>query len=148
MPMDSVRMSQIREALDDDKKYYGQSFEIVKRYIGQTQQGEEPVEYQQLNQEDIQMLDEELVPAFIELLDSKYMDLNNVVRSNSATPPQAPGSLTQNIGQVEDVINMYNKIISIVINPTNTPQTKEALMTALMKSDSLYNAWKDCASTS
>ena len=132
MPMDALRMSQIREALDDDKKYYGQSFDIVKRYGGLTQ--EAPTEYAQLNQEDIKSLDE-LVPAFIGLLEQKTVDVQNVIRTNSATAPGAPGTYTNNIGQVEDVINAYNKIISVILNPANTPQTKEALMTSLMKSE-------------
>ena len=67
MPMDALRMSQIREALDDDKKYYGQSFNIVKRYVGMTQE-EGPVGHMQLNQEDIKSLSGDLVPAFQELL--------------------------------------------------------------------------------
>ena len=44
MPMDALRMSQIREALDADKVVQGQAFDIVKRWVS-TQQ-EEPVEYQ------------------------------------------------------------------------------------------------------
>ena len=131
MPMDALRMNQIREALDDDKKYYGQSFNIVKRYVGMNQE-EGPIAHMQLNQEDIKSLSE-IVPAFLELLDRKIIDLQNVIRTNTATAPGAPGSYTTNVGQVEDVINAYNKIISVILNPANTPQTKEALMTSLMK---------------
>ena len=114
MPMDALRMSQIREALDDDKKYYGQSFDIVKRYVGLNQEAG-PTEYTQLNQEDIKSIDD-MVPTFQEVLDKKLLDLNSVIRTNTATAPGVPGAYTTSIGQVEDVVNAYNKIISVVIN--------------------------------
>ena len=122
--------------MDDDKKYYGQSFNIVKRYVGMNQE-EGPVEHMQLNQEDIKSLSGDLVPAFMELLGRKLSDIQNVIRTNTATAPGVPGAYTTNIGLVEDVINAYNKIISVILNPVNTPQTKEALMTSLMKCKSL-----------
>ena len=107
MPMDPVRMSQIREALDDDKKYYGQQFDIVKRWV-RTQQ-EEPAEYQQLNQEDIDSAGQ-LVSEFQELLENKLNELTHRIRTNSG---EAPASDSW-IGLVEDVINAYNKIITII----------------------------------
>ena len=127
-PMDALRMSQIREALDADKIVQGQAFDIVKRYVS-TQQ-EEPVEYQQLNEEDINTAGE-LVSAFQELLEKKLAEVSHRVRNNSGDAP----SSNSEIGLVEDVVNAYNKIISIVINPGNTQQTKEALHTTLMKSE-------------
>ena len=123
--MDALRMSQIREALDADKIVQGQAFDIVKRWVS-TQQ-EEPAEYQQLNQEDIDSAGE-LVSAFQELLENKLQEVSHRIRNNSG---EAPASDSW-IGLVEDVVNAYNKIISLVINPTNTQQTKEALRTCLL----------------
>ena len=128
MPMDPLRMSQIREALDADKLAQGQAFDIVKRWVS-TQQ-EEAAEYQQLNQEDIDSAGE-LVSEFQELLENKLNELTHRIRTNSG---EAPASDSW-IGLVEDVINAYNKIISIANNPVNTQQTKEALMTTVMKSE-------------
>jgi 3-dehydroquinate dehydratase len=128
MPMDALRMSQIREALDADKIVQGKSFDIVKRWVS-TQQ-EEPVEYQQLNEEDINTAGE-LVSAFQELLEKKLAEVSHRIRNNSGEPPASDSE----IGLVEDVVNAYNRIISIVINPGNTQQTKEALHTTLMKSE-------------
>jgi len=31
----------------------------------------------------------------------------------------------KNIGLVEDVISQYNRIVSVYLNPANTPQTKK-----------------------
>ena len=59
MPMDPLRTSQIREALDDDKKYYGQAFDIVKRNIRQNQQEASPA-YVTLNQDDIKSIGEKI----------------------------------------------------------------------------------------
>jgi hypothetical protein len=126
--MDALRMSQIREALDADKIVQGQAFDIVKRWVS-TQQ-EEPVEYQQLNEEDINTAGE-LVSAFQELLEKKLAEVSHRVRNNTGDPPASDSE----IGLVEDVVNAYNRIISIVINPGNTQQTKEALRTTLMKSE-------------
>jgi hypothetical protein len=94
----------------------------VKRWVS-TQQ-EEPVEYQQLNEEDINTAGE-LVSAFQELLEKKLAEVSHRVRNNTGEPPASDSE----IGLVEDVVNAYNRIISIVINPGNTQQTKEALHT-------------------
>ena len=128
MPMDAVRMSQIREALDADKIAQGQAFDIVKRWVS-TQQ-EEPAEYQQLNQEDIDSAGE-LVAAFQELLEKKLAEVSQRVRTNSGEAPEGDAE----IGLVGDVVNAYNKIVSVAINFGNTQQTKEALMTTVMKSE-------------
>ena len=128
MPMDALRMNQIREALDADKVVQGQAFDIVKRWVS-TQQ-EEPVEYQQLNEEDINTAGE-LVSAFQELLEKKLAEVSHRIRNNSQ---EAPANDSE-IALVEDVINAYNRLISVVINPGNTQQTKEALLTAVLKSE-------------
>jgi len=128
MPMDALRMSQIREALDDDKRVYGQAFDIVKRYVAATPD-ERSGEYVQLNHEDIKTTGE-LLGTFKELLEKKLAEVSTRIRTNSGEAPESDSE----IGLVEDVINAYNKIISIAINPTNTPQTKQALMTEVMKS--------------
>ena len=128
MPMDALRMSQIREALDDDKRVYGQAFDIVKRYVAATPD-ERSGEYVQLNHEDIKTTGE-LLGTFKELLEKKLAEVSTRIRTHSGEAPESDSE----IGLVEDVINAYNKIISIAINPTNTPQTKQALMTEVMKS--------------
>ena len=127
MPMDALRMSQIREALDDDKKMYGQAFDIVKRYVATTK--DEPVAYVQLNQDDIKSAGE-LIGTFQELLEKKLAEITTRIRTNSGEAPESDSD----IGLVQDVVNAYNKIISIAINPGNTQQTKQALMTEVMKS--------------
>ena len=87
--MDALRMSQIREALDADKIVQGQAFDIVKRWVS-TQQ-EEPAEYQQLNQEDIDSAGE-LVSAFQELLENKLNEVSHRIRNNSGRHQRAtPG---------------------------------------------------------
>ena len=128
MPMDALRMSQIREALDDDKKMYGQAFDIVKRYVATTKD-DPAVAYVQLNQDDIKSAGE-LIGTFQELLEKKLAEITTIIRTNSGEAPESDSE----IGLVEDVINAYNKIISIAINPGNTQQTKQALMTEAMKS--------------
>ena len=106
MPMDALRMSQIREALDDDKKMYGQAFDIVKRYVATTK--DEPVAYVQLNQDDIKSAGE-LIGTFQELLGKKLVEITTRIRTNSGEAPESDSE----IGLVEDVINAYNKIISL-----------------------------------
>ena len=121
-------MSHIRGALDADKVVQGQAFDLVKRWVSMQQ--EEPVEYQQLNQEDINSAGE-LVSAFQELLEKKLAEVSHRIRNNSGAAPQSDAE----IRLVEDVVNAYNRIISIVINPGNTQQTKDALRTTVMKSE-------------
>ena len=128
MPMDALRMSQIREALDDDKKMYGQAFDIVKRYVATTKD-DPAVAYVQLNQDDIKSAGE-LIGTFRELLEKKLAEITTRIRTNSGEAPESDSE----IGLVEDVVNAYNNIISIAIHPGNTQLTKQALMTEVMKS--------------
>jgi hypothetical protein len=85
------------------------------------------VEYQQLNEEDISTVGE-LAAAFQELLEKKLAEVTHRVRNNSGEPPASDSE----IALVDDVVNAYNKIVSIVIHFGNTQQTKEALMTTVM----------------
>ena len=39
----------------------------------------------------------------------------------------------KNIGLVEDVISQYNRIVSVYLNPANTPQTKHIIFTSIMR---------------
>ena len=125
MPMDQLRMSQIREALDDDKKYYGQAFDIVKRNIRQNQQEASPA-YVTLNQDDIKSIGEK-INEMLPLLENKYISLDTLRRGASDE------SDSSEIAAVEDVIAAYNVVISVFLNPSNTNQTREALMTGIMR---------------
>ena len=118
-------MSQIREALDDDKKYYGQAFDIVNRNIRQNQQEASPA-YVTLNQDDIKSIGEK-INEMLPLLENKYISLDTLRRGASDE------SDSSEIAAVEDVIAAYNVAISVFLNPSNTNQTREALMTGIMR---------------
>ena len=109
MPMDPLRMSQIREALDDDKKYYGQAFDIVKRNIRQNQQEASPA-YVTLNQDDIKSIGEK-INEMLPLLENKYISLDTLRRGASDE------SDSSEIAAVEDVIAAYNVVISVFLKP-------------------------------
>ena len=118
-------MRQIREALDDDKNMYAKAFDLVKRNVAQ---GEEPQQYVQLNHEDLGSVGE-LVQQMLILLEKKKVSVDALIRGKNTG--------ATDVSMVEDVIGAYNKIISVYLNPGNTPQTKQAILTSIMRIEKL-----------
>ena len=119
--LNNLRLSQINEVLDYDKNMNRRAYEIA---LKNRHSYEEPQAYTQLNAADIGATNE-LISIFKLLLEKKINEIDKMIRSRST-------DLGKNIGLVEDVIIQYNKIISIYLNPANTPQTKTVILTAIM----------------
>ena len=114
----------IDEALNYDKIMNQRSFGIEKLNVDKENEGELK-EYTQLNAEDIGATNE-LVNNLLVLLEKKYNELDKFIRNQSV-------DVSKEISNVEDVINSYNKIISIYLNPANTQQTRATILTSIMK---------------
>ena len=124
--LDQLRKKQIDETLNYDKIMNQRAFRIEK--LNSDKEGElEP--YTQLNSEDIGATNE-LVNNLIILLEKKYNDLDKFIRNSSV-------DVSKEISHVEDVINNYNKVVSIFLNPANTQQTKSTILTSIMKIEQL-----------
>ena len=122
--LDQMRLKQIDETLNYDKIMRQRAFNIEKLNVNKDNE-EDLQEYSQLNEEDIGSV-KELVNNFTILLEKKYNELDKFIRNNST-------DVSKEISNVEDVINSYNKIVSIYLNPANTQQTKSTILTNIMK---------------
>ena len=120
--LNDLRLRQINEVLDYDKNMNRRAYEIG---LQNKQSYEEPQAYAQLNDEDIGAVNE-LISKFNLLLEKKINEIDKMIRTNST-------DVGKNIGLTEDVIILYNKIISIYLNPANTQQTKTVILTAIIK---------------
>ena len=122
--LNNLRLSQINEVLDYDKNMNKRAYEISQK---NRTSYEEPQAYTQLNAEDIGAVNE-MVNIFKLLLENKINELDKMIRTRST-------DVGKNIGLVEDVVAQYNKIISVYLNPANTPQTKHVILTSIMKTE-------------
>jgi len=122
--LDQIRLKQIDETLNYDKIMRQRAFNIEKLNANKNNE-EDLQEYSQLNDEDIGAV-KELVNNLTVLLEKKYNELDKFIRNNST-------DVSKEISNVEDVINSYNKIVSIYLNPGNTQQTKSTILTNIMK---------------
>jgi hypothetical protein len=129
--LDQLRKRQIDETLNYDKLMNQKAFRIEKMN-GQKEQNEELTPYTQLNSEDIGATNE-LVNNLIILLEKKFNELDKFIRNNSV-------DVSKEISNVEDVLNSYNKIVSIYLNPANTQQTKSTILTSIMKIEQYIRA--------
>ena len=122
--LDQMRLKQINETLNYDKIMRQRAFNIEKLNVNKDNE-EDLQEYSQLNEEDIGSV-KELVNNLTVLLEKKFNELDKFIRNNST-------DVSKEISNVEDVINSYNKIVSICLNPGNTQQTKSTILTNIMK---------------
>ena len=114
----------IDEALNYDKIMNQRAFGI-ETLNGKKENEGDLQEYTQLNAGDIAATNE-LVNNLIVLLEKKNNELDKFIRNNSI-------DVSQTLSSIEDVINSYNKIVSIYLNPANTQQTRAAILTSIMK---------------
>ena len=112
--LDQLRKKEIDETLNYDKTMNQKAFRIEKMN-GQNEQSKELTPYTQLNAEDIGATNE-LVNNLIILLEKKINELDKFIRNNSV--------VSKEISNIEDVLNSYNKIVSIYLNPANTQKQR------------------------
>ena len=129
--LDQLRKKQIDETLNYDKIMNQKAFRIEKMN-GQNERSKELTPYTQLNAEDIGATNE-LVNNLIILLEKKFNELDKFIRNNSV-------DVSKEISNIEDVLNSYNKIVSIYLNPANTQETKATILTSIVKIEQYIRA--------
>ena len=118
MPLSRIQRGQIQEVLNYDRSMYAKAFDLEKKRVPKFE--EEPAgEYLQLDQEVLQQV-EQLVAQFKILLDKKQ---------NKAEAVSGGSRQIQKLTNSEELHNMYNQIAAIYAMPSNSPYTKEAILT-------------------
>jgi hypothetical protein len=125
--LDNIRLSQIREAMNYEQNIQRQAFDIIKRGVAVMEpEAPENPPYNQVKNDDVQSV-QELVEGMLQMLEKKRNEIDSIIRGRS---PQANA---ENISLVQDVINGYNRIVTALVNPSVTYQTKTALEAQVMK---------------
>ena len=125
--LDNLRLGQIREAMNYEQNMQRQAFDIIKRGVTvMDPEVPESAPYNPVNPDDVQSM-EELINNLLQLLEQKYNDIDSSIRGQSLS-----GSI-DNIALVEDVLTSYNRVVSVLINPNSSQQTKNALSATVMK---------------
>ena len=108
----------IREVLDSDKNINIRVSNIQRqKLLGVT---EDVAPYIQINQEDINKM-KLYASTLRQVLEKRYLLTNNFLSDDSL--PNVNKYIVE-LAQTEDVILAYNNVVSIYLNPRNTPETK------------------------
>ena len=113
-----TRRRLINEVLDSDKNNNMRVSNIQRQKLMGVVEDVNP--YTQINQEDINKM-KIYASTLRQVLEKRYLLTNNFLSDNSL--PNLNKYIVE-LAQTEDVILAYNNVVSIYLNPRNTPETK------------------------
>ena len=124
--MDSIRLSQINEALNYDKNINSMVFNLEKKRAAMSP---DPivVPYSQVNAEALTAASAALDQLRV-LLDSKRASLSLMIRPGSRIESQEFASAASDVGQVELVGQLYNQVVGLYSIGNLTQQTKGLIL--------------------
>ena len=121
-----TRRRLIKEVLDSDKNINKRVSNIQRqKLLGVT---EDVAPYIQINQEDINKM-KIYASTLRQVLEKRYLLTNNFLSDDSL--PNVNKYIVE-LAQTEDVILAYNNVVSIYLNPRNTPETKSYIRRLLI----------------
>ena len=125
--MDSIRLSQVNEALNYDKNINAMVFNLEKKRTAMFPD-EEVIPYSQIGEETMTTTKEGTNSLKV-LLDAK---LATVAQLNLSVGIDAGyASAADDIGQVQPVVQAYNQVVAPFISTQLTQQTKDTILTEL-----------------
>ena len=129
--MDSIRLSQINEALNYDKNINSMVFNLEKKRAAMSP---DPivVPYSQVNAEALTAARAALDQLRV-LLDSKRASLSLMIRPGSRIESQEFASGASDVGQVELVGQLYNQVVGLYSIGNLTQQTKGLIMQSVQQ---------------
>ena len=125
--MDSIRLSQINEALNYDKNINAMVFNLEKKRTAMFPDAE-VLPYSQIGEETMTTTKEGANSLKV-LLDAKLATVAQLNRSVGIDAGYA--SAADDIGQVQPVVQAYNQVVAPFISTQLTQQTKDAILTEL-----------------
>ena len=126
--MDSIRLRQIREALDTDKRMYAAAFELEKRRVAKMD--ERPDDQTQANQSSLETVGDALA-ELKENLEERVIALHSF-----STDYKTSDESVNTLAAVEATIRYYNKIAAAFSTPATPNQAKQQIMTAVAEPES------------
>ena len=129
--MDSIRLSQINEALNYDKNINSMVFNLEKKRVAMSP---DPivVPYSQVNAEALTAAKAALDQLRV-LLDSKRASLSLMIRPGSRIESQEFASGASDVGQVELVGQLYNQVVGLYSIGNLTQQTKGLILQSIQQ---------------
>ena len=129
--MDSIRLSQINEALNYDKNINSMVFNLEKKRAAMSP---DPivVPYSQVNAEALTAARAALDQLRV-LLDSKRASLSLMIRPGSRTESWEFASGSSDVGQVELVGQLYNQVVGLYSIGNLTQQTKGLILQSIQQ---------------
>ena len=125
--MDSIRLSQVKEALNYDKNINAMVFNLEKKRTAMFSDAE-VLPYSQVGEETMTTTKEGTNSLKV-LLDAKIAAVAQLNRHVGIDAGYA--SATDDIGQVQPVVQAYNQVVAPFISTQLTQQTKDAILTEL-----------------
>ena len=117
--MDSIRLRQIREALDTDKRMYSAAFELEKRRVAKMD--ERPDDQTQANQSSLETVGDALA-ELKEILEERVIALHSF-----STDYKTSDESVNTLAAVEATLRYYNKIAAAFSTPaTPTRQSSKS----------------------
>ena len=129
--MDSIRLSQINEALNYDKNINSMVFNLEKKRVAMSP---DPivVPYSQVNAEALTAARAALDQLRV-LLDSKRASLSLMIRPGSRVLSQEFAHGASDVGQVELVGQLYNQVVGLYSIGNLTQQTKGLILQSIQQ---------------
>ena len=125
--MDSIRLSQVNEALNYDKNINAMVFNLEKKRTAMFPDAE-VLPYSQIGEETMTTTKEGANSLKV-LLDAKLATVAQLNRSVGIDAGYA--SAADDIGQVQPVVQAYNQVVAPFISTQLTQQTKDAILTEM-----------------
>ena len=129
--MDSIRLRQIREALDTDKRMYAAAFELEKRRVAKMD--ERPDDQTAANQGSLDSIGEAL-SELKENIEERVIALHSY-----STDYKTSDDSINTLAAVEAALRYYNKIAAVFATPATPQQARQQIMTAVAELESNLN---------
>ena len=121
--IDPIRLRQIREVLDYDKRMYADAFELEKRRVARM--GEKPDDQTQANQSSLETVGDAL-SELKENIEERVIALHSF-----STDYKTSDDSANTLAAVEATLRYYNKIAAAFSTPATPNQAKQQIMTAI-----------------
>jgi hypothetical protein len=125
MSRKSIRDAQIAEFLNRDKNIASIVADAVRRGVSRFEQVVDPARREQLNMLDIQNVGEYINQFKIKLTDK--LNGFDTAFNLPMDKPEVSSIIDKICNFLSDMVD-YNRIIQVYLNPSNIPQTRDAIM--------------------
>jgi hypothetical protein len=135
MTRKSIRDMQIAEFLNRDKNIASIVADAVRRGVSRFEPVVDPARREQLNMLDIQNVGEYINQFKIKLTDK--LNGFDTAFNLPMDKPEFSSIIDKICNFISDMID-YNRIIQVYLNPSNTPQTRDAIMNKIEPLKSIF----------